>query len=226
MVVLKDNYKTTATPTFVYTYVVDIDTNKVIATNCFSYERCYNSWTQSGIKPTHKKFPGEMMIKTSESYLATRLYNKSNSDNDNQLQDEYESNTENDNAIVVDDFETSTQSEPKKVVQKETKHFEPTPTVEEEPVYEEQPFVAEEVEIEDIPAFDFGRYQEQPNEINTFLDEDTFDFETTEPEQEPQTNKLHVKYRDYMEKYKAQGYTIVKDSWNAADKTCDIELKK
>ena len=66
------------TPLFVYTYVVDKNDNtKLIASNVKSYLDCYQSWLQSGkIGDVHKKFPGDMMIKTNESWLAKHLYNK------------------------------------------------------------------------------------------------------------------------------------------------------
>lgn len=235
MVVVKDNYKQSATPTFVYTYVVDLTTDKVIATNCFSYERCYNSWTQAGIKPTHKKFPGEMMIKTSESYLATRLYNKSNTDNETQLHDEYEeANNNDDTTILVDDFDTTPTPKvetPKKTV-KRVEKAKPQ-VVEPEPVVETivEP-ITNDVDLE-TTDFDIEQYVEENNQqayqqnaenaINSFLDDDDF---TPMPEEEEQQKpkRLHVKYRDFIETYQKQGYKAVKGTWNAEDKTCDIEL--
>lgn len=232
----ESGYKVSALPTFVYTYVVDIDTNKVIATNCFSYQRCYNSWTQSGIKPTHKKFPGEMMIKTSESYIATRLYNKSNTDNDNQLEDEWEDNTPND-AIVVDNFDVESdvlKEEPKKVVKKVSKKVEePTANVVNDEIQPDYDSWGQDVIIDDeipqSPESFYGEPQdeikEQPQVIKSFIDTLNDDeFEVEPPKQEPQKKTLHVKYKDYIEKYKTQGYKVVNGSWNADDKTCDIEL--
>lgn len=237
MVNIKDNYKTVATPVFVYTYVVDTETNNVIATNCFSYERCYNSWTQSGIKPTHKKFPGEMMIKTSESYLATRLYNKSNSDNDNQLEDEYEQANDNE-TIVVEDFEPQEIKEdaPKKTVKRATK---PKPQVVEEPIvveeinetpYEifdfdttiEPQYEEPQVEVEQDKGYEFTEMPSEDYEINSFLDDDI----PNQP-QEPKGKTIlkGVKYRDYIEKYKAQGYKAINNSYDQVNKTIDIELE-
>lgn len=234
----KDGYKSQATPIFVYTYVVDLITDKVIATNVFSYERCYNSWTQSGIKPTHKKFPGEMMIKTNESYIATRLYNKSNTDNDNPLQDEYEGP---ENEIIVEDFIETPKIEkvvkPKKVVVKQ-------PTIEvaipnkvdgeineedifnyelnEDPQYIEDPTANEEETLEEFVERKQPKKQPQ-NQINTFLD-DNEDFEEEVVGEAKQPSILHVLYRDFIGIYKPKGYRLVPGSYNQQDKSCDIQL--
>ena len=221
MVQVVNGYKQAATPTFVYTYVIDLTTDKVIATNCFSFERCNTSWSQAGIKPTHKKFPGEMMIKTCESYLATRLYNKSNADNENQLTDEWEEPNKDDNSIEVDNFDTMP-------------NVEPTPTPKPTPKQR-----VKKVEPQPAPDFDY----DQPTvEYNSTIGEDTFDdgFDFT-VEDTLQTTEINdfladdvvepvvkhgVPYRDYKDKWSQLGWRVISGTYDASTHLCDIEKVK
>lgn len=243
MVIANASGKFAATPTFVYTYVVDLTNDKVIATNCFSYERCYNSWTQAGIKPTHKKFPGEMMIKTSENYVATRLYNKSNTDNDSQLQDEWEA-TNKEDAIEVESFETP-KVEPTPIPKVETpKKATPTrkvaPKVEPEPVVVAEPEIVLETEpiyeepvqktqVVEQTGFDINEYIDSQNaqannDINSFLDDDDF---APQPKVEAQPTRINqVPYREFKDKYQAQGYRVIAGTYDTITRLCDIEKVK
>lgn len=174
MVKVNDNgYKSSETPSFVYTYVVDLKENKPIASGCFSYQRCYDSWTQGGqLKQTHKKFASDMMIKTLETYIATRLYNKSNSETP--IIEDFEYSAPTADFIQTENFEVSKEEpkvkdKPKVVKNKKPVAKEPEPIIEVEPIQETEvkPIVETET-INEIENFKPSVEADPINEIENF----------------------------------------------------------
>lgn len=248
-------YKSSETPSFVYTYVVDLKENKPIASSCFSYQRCYDSWTQGGqLKQTHKKFSADMMIKTLETYIATRLYNKSNSETP--IIEDFEYSVPNNDFVQTDSFEVK-QEEPKvKDKPKVVKNNKPIvnevePIIEVEPIQETevQPIVETEP-INEVENFEPVLEQEQQtqqeysyddNDWDDFLQKDvqqTKDYyqeisdnyqqemlnEYVESKQQP--NELLVSYRDWKDNYSKTGeWTLVPGTYDSVNKTTKIKRK-
>lgn len=239
-------YKTTATPTFVYTYVVDLTVNKVINSNCFSYQRCYDSWTQSGIKQTHKKFPADMMIKTIENYIATRMYNKSNTNPNLSIVEDFEIESYDNNEEVIDvssfnDFEPKEKVSVKKTTKEKKEKVEKIEKVESiEPILNPEVVIEQEPEVEFAPDFEFVEkeetfVQENPQQEDNYYnggfeiprEEDEYlpDFLMDEPEQVEETEKI-VSYMDWKNNYSKTGeWELVPQTYDALNKTTKIRRK-